>query len=59
MAMGNVGARWLQQSEVVDNAYFGASMRRCGEIRGVVAPGTYLSEELLRPGKQGHEGHVH
>lgn len=32
MVDGNRGARWVQQGTVVDNAYFGAAMLRCGEI---------------------------
>jgi Cu(I)/Ag(I) efflux system membrane fusion protein len=48
MAKDNAGARWLQLGERVDNAYFGASMRQCGEIEGVVDPGTYLDAEPRR-----------
>ncbi|MCB9742865.1 MAG: efflux RND transporter periplasmic adaptor subunit [Alphaproteobacteria bacterium] len=43
MALGPDGARWLQQGEVVDNAYFGDRMRTCGELQEPVAPGGYLS----------------
>lgn len=43
MADDNRGARWVQQGETIDNAYFGASMRRCGEIRAEIAPGGFLS----------------
>lgn len=42
MANRNQGARWVQQGEAIHNAYFGASMARCGEITGAVDPGTYL-----------------
>ena len=42
MAMGSAGARWVQQGDVVDNAYYGAMMRTCGEIVGAVAPGAHL-----------------
>jgi Cu(I)/Ag(I) efflux system membrane fusion protein len=43
MAMGSQGARWVQQGDTVRNAYFGASMPECGELRQEVAPGTYLT----------------
>ena len=42
MAMGSQGASWIQQGREVDNAYFGASMRSCGEVRQELAPGAYL-----------------
>jgi Cu(I)/Ag(I) efflux system membrane fusion protein len=42
MADDNRGARWVQQGESIDNSYFGASMRRCGEIRSEIAPGAFL-----------------
>jgi len=45
MAGDNRGARWVQQGDDIDNAYFGASMRRCGEIRTEVAPGSFLPEQ--------------
>lgn len=38
MVDGNRGARWVQQGTVVDNAYFGAAMLRCGEILQTVPP---------------------
>jgi Cu(I)/Ag(I) efflux system membrane fusion protein len=44
MAADNQGASWVQQGEQVDNAYFGAAMRRCGEVEQSVAPGAYLPE---------------
>jgi Cu(I)/Ag(I) efflux system membrane fusion protein len=54
MADDNRGARWVQQGETIDNSYFGASMRRCGEIRSEIAPGAFL------PGtSSGHAGHAH
>lgn len=43
MAFDNSGAHWVQEGEAIDNAYFGAKMRRCGEIQAVVAPGTHLA----------------
>ena len=42
MADDNRGARWVQQGETIDNSYFGASMRQCGEIRSEIAPGGFL-----------------
>ncbi|MCB9911139.1 MAG: efflux RND transporter periplasmic adaptor subunit [Planctomycetes bacterium] len=44
MAFDNRGADWLQVGEEVSNPYFGASMLRCGEVRGrfpgVLDPGS-------------------
>lgn len=34
MAHDDEGATWLQDHDTVDNAYFGASMLRCGEVLG-------------------------
>jgi Cu(I)/Ag(I) efflux system membrane fusion protein len=61
MAMDNGGARWVQQDEVVDNAYFGAMMRRCGEISAVVDPGRFLDPAVPAAGSVGdpHAGHEH
>jgi Cu(I)/Ag(I) efflux system membrane fusion protein len=42
MAMDYSGARWVQQGDTVDNAYFGDAMRVCGEIRETIAPGARL-----------------
>ena len=58
MAKGSNGARWVQQGEVIDNAYFGASMRRCGEIRSTVSPGTHLPAPPA-PAAPAHRGHQH
>lgn len=53
MAFGSRGARWIQRGGAIDNAYFGESMRTCGEVRGAVAPGAYLeSAPTLRPGER-------
>lgn len=46
MAKDGGGARWLQAEGEVDNAYYGAVMRRCGEVRALVPPGG-----LLMPGQ--------
>lgn len=45
MALGDAGAKWVQQGRTIDNAYFGASMRACGEIRSEVPPGAFLPRE--------------
>lgn len=33
MALSNKGAYWLQETEVINNPYFGETMLRCGEIK--------------------------
>lgn len=43
MAFDNRGAEWVQRGEEIDNSYFGAVMRRCGEIRETVEPGGHLA----------------
>lgn len=43
MALGTNGADWIQEGKVIDNSYFGASMRTCGDVVHVVDPGTHLS----------------
>ncbi len=60
MAMDNEGARWVQQGEVVDNAYYGSMMRRCGEISAVIDPGTLLDPSVVSSGSPGdpHAGHA-
>ena len=61
MALGDAGARWVQQGPTIDNAYFGAAMRTCGEVRSAVAPGALLDPAPaaeptpLAP----HAGHQH
>ncbi len=42
MAFDDRGAEWVQAGETIDNAYFGAAMRRCGNVRATVAPGAHL-----------------
>lgn len=42
MAFDNRGAEWIQTSEGIDNAYFGAAMRTCGSIRATVEPAAFL-----------------
>lgn len=53
MAAGNQGAAWFQQGETVDNSYFGASMRTCGEVRRSIPPGGHLPARQV-PGVSGH-----
>lgn len=38
MAFDNDGAEWLQRDAQINNPYFGASMLRCGELRGEYPP---------------------
>lgn len=45
MAFDDRGAEWVQAGAEVDNAYFGHMMKRCGEIRATVQPGTRLVRE--------------
>lgn len=45
MAVGSQGASWVQRGTVIDNAYFGASMRDCGEIQSEIAPNAFLRSE--------------
>lgn len=42
MAFNDRGAEWFQRDDIVDNAYFGALMRTCGEIRTELEPGQHL-----------------
>ena len=42
MASGSDGAQWVQRGAEIDNAYFGASMLTCGEVRQEIAPGGFL-----------------
>ncbi|WP_028581906.1 efflux RND transporter periplasmic adaptor subunit [Desulfogranum japonicum] len=46
MAFGDHGADWIQQSEPLQNPYFGAVMLSCGDIT-----------ERLEPNQKGEEGH--
>jgi Cu(I)/Ag(I) efflux system membrane fusion protein len=45
MAFGSRGASWVQAGTNIDNAYFGASMRSCGEVEQKVAPGSLLTAQ--------------
>lgn len=57
MASGSDGALWVQQEADIRNAYFGASMLTCGEVRQEVPPGSFLSPAQAKP--QEHQGHSH
>lgn len=62
MALGSEGASWVQQGKEIDNAYFGESMRSCGEIEHSVEPGAHLpagGESTRAPPSPDHEGHAH
>ncbi len=60
MAQGTEGASWIQQGETIDNAYFGNSMRTCGEVRQEIAPGAYLNPPVDTPMPGGaFGGHQH
>ncbi len=60
MANRNNGARWVQSGDVVDNAYFGASMLTCGDFVETVSPGTTLDLRApTQPLPAPHTGHNH
>ena len=48
MAFNNRGASWIQEEGKIDNAYFGATMRMCGEIEESVNTGAYLVEKVAK-----------
>lgn len=50
MAAGSRGASWIQKGDEIDNAYFGASMRTCGEIKEVVPAGAFLKPSAKKSG---------
>jgi Cu(I)/Ag(I) efflux system membrane fusion protein len=45
MAFNNRGASWLQDTEEVNNPYFGAAMLKCGEVAEVISQGSPAPEE--------------
>lgn len=62
MAMGSEGASWFQQGQEIDNAYFGAQMRSCGEVQQSLSPGAYLTSPDQSATKAAHPaaaGHKH
>lgn len=38
MALQDKGAYWFQAEPTINNAYFGAKMLRCGEVKGIIEP---------------------
>ncbi len=64
MAFDNRGAVWVQAEESVANAYFGAAMSTCGEVRASVPQGGYLGaardqEPESTPRRRPAGGHQH
>ncbi|MCA9570045.1 MAG: efflux RND transporter periplasmic adaptor subunit [Myxococcales bacterium] len=56
MAHDNEGASWVQQGERIDNAYFGAAMRTCGEVKDELQPGAWLpGASAAAPAHAGHD----
>ncbi len=50
MAQDNRGDSWYQRGAVVDNVYFGEQMRKCGELRQVIAPGSHVLRDATAHG---------
>ena len=48
MAFGNRGAEWFQRGNEVRNAYFGAQMLQCGEVRDTISGGAFMAERPER-----------
>lgn len=42
MAFNNRGASWVQRDGTIDNSYFGATMRMCGDVAQKLNTGAYL-----------------
>lgn len=63
MAFGSKGAYWIQQGDEIDNAYFGESMRTCGEVKATIGSGERLPMMMgkeMPPTASGATGeHVH
>ena len=64
MAFDNRGGEWVQRGEEIDNSYFGAAMRRCGEFRATLGPGDHLASRdpapsPVAPSSGGQGGHNH
>lgn len=63
MAQENQGDFWYQRGSTVSNVYFGEQMRTCGELREVLAPGSYLMTDASplapTPTPQSGGPHVH
>lgn len=62
MAFDDAGAEWIQRGGAeINNPYFGASMLRCGEIRGEFAPieAVIIAPTTAPTGEDEHEGQDH
>ncbi len=61
MARGSEGANWVQEGAEIENSYFGAAMRSCGDVQAEVAPGAHLTAPSAprRTAPSSHEGHRH
>ena len=55
MALGGEGASWLSASREVANPYFGATMLRCGTVRGELPARSGEAESSSRPEHGGHD----
>ena len=51
MAANDAGASWVQREATVANAYFGAEMPTCGEVRATLEPGEYLPAHFAEPAR--------
>lgn len=49
MAFNNRGAEWFQRDATIQNAYFGASMLQCGEVRDTIDSGSFLAGPTSEP----------
>jgi Cu(I)/Ag(I) efflux system membrane fusion protein len=52
-------ASWIQAAGEVDNSYFGAAMRTCGDLQEPVESGAYLSSPREAPPSATAGGHRH
>ena len=48
MAFDNQGGTWIQAGETVDNAYYGTTMRTCGELQATIRPDHHLESSTRR-----------
>jgi membrane fusion protein, copper/silver efflux system len=48
---GKTGSEWIQRGEDIDNPYFGATMRECGELREQISPKGRLPPSAPTPPK--------
>ncbi|MHC5113078.1 MAG: efflux RND transporter periplasmic adaptor subunit [Planctomycetota bacterium] len=55
MAFDNKGAEWIQRGTTITNPYFGATMLRCGEIRGAFPPLNAAPPASTQPAGGDHE----